>query len=121
MSIGPIIAVSVFLCVVFVLIVVGLVLGIAGSRGRRQRRLNMKAPLLNSPARVIDKRTAVAGSGGEYASTSTSYFVTFELPDGQRLELAVDGHVTGQIVAGDAGTLYWQGTWFKGFQREILR
>ncbi|MDR0848856.1 MAG: DUF2500 domain-containing protein [Propionibacteriaceae bacterium] len=102
------------------LIVVGVVL--SGSKARRERQFNMKAPLVNSPARVVDERSAITGTSGQYGgSTSTSYFATFELPDGQRLEFAIDGVAAGQIVAGDTGTLYWQGTWFKGFQREILR
>ncbi|MDR1712114.1 MAG: DUF2500 domain-containing protein [Propionibacteriaceae bacterium] len=78
---------------------------------------NAGQPVLTSHARVVDERTEISGS----PSTHTTYFATFELPSGERVELEVSGSTSGQIVTGDAGMLTWQGTAFKGFQREILR
>jgi len=120
---GPyhgVVAAPILLILIIALVFIALivVIALAATSGFRQAAANRRLPPLSSPARVVDKRSAVAGS--QYA-TGTTYFVTFELPDGQRLELAVNGQADGQLVTGDTGTLFWQGTQFNGFQREILR
>ena len=48
---------------------------------------------------------------------STSYYVTFEVKSGDRMELAVTGKEYGQMVEGDVGELSFQGTRFLGFDR----
>ena len=85
---------------------------------RRQARLNRRSPAQTRPAMVVDKRTHMSGSAG---TTGTSYFVTFELEDHTRLEFPVYGAVSGQLAVGDRGSLSWQGSWYRGFTREILR
>lgn len=114
---GAISFVVVFVILIATLAVIAAVAVAAGSRARMRRALQYGCPVLNSPAKVVDERTAVTGNNGQYGGTTTTYFATFELPDGQRLEFVVDGAVAGQIAVGDIGSLYWQGTWFKGFQR----
>ena len=114
-----------FIAVVAVIIAIGLVIPMtARSRNptHHQDRLNRAAPSLQTPARVVDKREEVTGRSSSYGgTTTTSYFVTFQFPDGSRIELPVSGPTAGQLVVGDSGTLTWQGTWFQGFEREILR
>jgi hypothetical protein len=97
-------------------VIVAVVVAVVRSSRRRSSLSN--APLLSSAARVIDKRSHVTGTNN---SMTTLYFATFELPDGQRLELALDGQASGQLIVGDSGALQWQGSWFRSFQRELMR
>jgi hypothetical protein len=52
-----------------------------------------------------------------HSSTSTSYYVTFEVESGDRMELHVEGHEYGLLVEGDKGDLSFQGTRYLGFVR----
>jgi len=81
-----------------------------------QRRTNQSEPVLSFPARVIGKRDSVSGGGN--SSARTTYFVTFERLDLQRLELEVEGQEFGMLAVGDYGRLTHQGTWYQGFVRE---
>ena len=65
-----------------------------------------QAPILGRAAVVCGKRTQVSGGSGD-SSASTNYFLTFELEDGERVELGcLGGKLYGQIKEGDAGVLY---------------
>jgi hypothetical protein len=87
------------------------------ARGFAEWSRNNASPVESVPAKVVAKRTETSGrmNGG---SVWTTYFVTFELEDGQRPEYAVRGREYGVLVEGDRGTLTHQGTRYKGFQRE---
>jgi hypothetical protein len=50
-------------------------------------------------------------------TTSTSYYATFEVESGDRMELSVDGRAYGLLAQGDIGSLTFQGTRYLGFQR----
>lgn len=103
---------------VALLTIVGSVV-VAMLRTTRQRLSDRAAPQRSAEARIVDKRTKVTG-GGELR-VHQQYFVTFEFPDGRRLELAVPPAESGVLVTGDHGTLTWQGTHYRGFAREIMR
>ncbi|MFD2329490.1 DUF2500 domain-containing protein [Cohnella sp. GCM10020058] len=77
---------------------------------------NNASELITSPVKVVDKRTEVWGGSGD-SSSSTNYYVTFELADHARIELQVRGDRYGLIVVGDHGQLTYQGTRFKEFHR----
>ena len=82
---------------------------------------NNSQPVLSVPAHIVAKRTATSGhvssnSGGQ---VSTSYFATFELESGERLEFSMSGERYGQLAERDAGTLTYQGTRYHGFQRHV--
>lgn len=77
---------------------------------------NVGSPVLVRDARVIGKRQHVSG-GGQNHMSHTSYFVTFDFPDGNREELQVAASEYAMLIEGDVGTLRSQGTWFKGFNR----
>lgn len=47
----------------------------------------------------------------------TTYFVTFELENKQRLEFRLKSKDYGLLAEGDIGTLTYQGTRYKGFTR----
>ena len=51
------------------------------------------------------------------SSASTSYYATFEVESGDRIELPLSGSEYGMLAEGDRGTLSFQGTRFLGFER----
>lgn len=112
--------------VVFILIFV-LVIGffiVTAVRSLIQWNSNNHSPRLTVDARVVTKRTSVSvhhhhhGSGaGVHHSSSTTYFVTFEVASGDRMELKVKGNEYGMLAEGDRGQLSFQGTRYLGFAR----
>ncbi len=90
--------------------------GVLRSRAAPAQR---NAPRLRADATVVDKRSEITG-GGETRAVQ-HYFVTFQFPDGNRVELAVTGPESGMLSRGDTGTVEWQGQRYLGFAREILR
>lgn len=84
-------------------------------------RKNEKSPRLTVPATVVSKRTHLSHSshshGSMHPSSSTYYYVTFQLESGDRMELPVCGNDFGLMVEGDRGMLTFQGTRFLSFDR----
>lgn len=84
---------------------------------------NNKQPILTVEARVATKRTEVShhhsasNESMHSHSTDTSYFVTFEVESGDRIEFRISGSEYGQLVEGDMGKLNFQGTRYLGFAR----
>lgn len=84
---------------------------------------NATSPILEAGAKVVAKRFQVSRHAHHHEShvhhsSSTSYYATFELEDGERLELVMNGRQYGLLVEGDKGQLTYQGEWFKEFTRE---
>jgi len=77
---------------------------------------NNHSPVITVPASVVAKRGHVSGGSGD-TSSSTSYYVTFEVRGGERQEIEMDGPQFGILVEGDRGQLSTQGTRYKGFAR----
>lgn len=88
---------------------------------------NNHSPRLTVDASVIAKRTQVShhhhgnaadpsGAGGTWVSSSTSYYVTFQVESGDRMELQVRGSEYGMLAQGDYGKLSFQGTRYLGFE-----
>ena len=88
-------------------------------RGVRQWRSNNASPVVTATARVVTKRGEVYGGTGD-SSAQTAYFATFEMPTGERRELAMPVREFGLIADGDTGQLTYQGTRFKGFKRSSI-
>ena len=86
-------------------------------RGIRQWNKNNHSPQLTVPAVVAAKRTRVSGGGNHHAHTS--YYVTFQVESGDRMELSVDGSDYGLLAEGDKGKLTFQGTRFLSFERSF--
>ena len=112
--------------VIFCMIIVQL------TRGVVQWNRNNHAPLLTVNARIVAKRQSTShhthhqqiptGQPGHMQSapiysSSTSYFTTFELDGGNRLEFPMSGKEYGLLADGDVGKLSYQGTRYKGFVR----
>ena len=51
------------------------------------------------------------------AHTFTTYYVTFQVESGDRMELRLSGTEYGQLAEGDTGKLSFQGTRYLGFER----
>ena len=86
----------------------------------RQWNRNNQSPRLTVNAKVIAKRTNVSRhhSNG-HTHRSTTYYVTFEVESGDRMELHLSGSQYGLIVEGDRGLLTFQGTRFLNFERQF--
>ena len=82
---------------------------------------NNASPRQNRPAKIVGKRPHTWGgnhTGNMHAGAHTSYYVTFEFEDGERLELPVGAQAYGTIAEGDYGILTHQGSRYIDFQRE---
>jgi len=107
--------------IVFVL-VIGMFIVIA-VKGIGQWNKNNHSPRLTVPATVVAKRTNVShhrhggANGHHHHHTSTSYYVTFQVESGDRMEFHVTGQEYGLLVEGDSGNLTFQGTRYLGFER----
>jgi len=90
-------------------------------KGIGQWNKNNNSPRLTVPVVVVAKRTNVSHHHhGEHHHhhTSTSYYVTFQVESGDRMELQMSGSEYGMLVEGDAGMLSFQGTRYLGFERQ---
>lgn len=85
---------------------------------------NNRSPRLTVEATVVAKRTNVSHhhhNTGDTAmhmtTTSTTYYATFQVESGDRMELSMSGSEYGMLIEGDHGKLTFQGTRYLGFQR----
>ncbi|MEA4891095.1 MAG: DUF2500 domain-containing protein [Peptococcaceae bacterium] len=107
--------------IIFV-IVIGIFIATA-IKGVSQWNKNNKSPVLTVEAEVVTKRQNVThhhhhdANAAMHTSTSTSYYVTFQVESGDRLELHVAGQEYGMLAEGDYGRLTFQGTRYLGFER----
>lgn len=91
-------------------------------------RQNNLSPRLTVSASVTAKRTEdthsthpyandFSGADGFYTETSTSYYVTFRVASGDRMEFSVRRDSYELLSEGDEGTLSFQGTRFLSFEK----
>src|SRR3954453_2952679 len=87
--------------------IIFLLMAVQIGRGVAEWARNNQMPVESSPARVIAKRTHTWGSGGYHPRrpVRTSYFVTFELKSGERMEFDLYGQEYGLLGEGDEGLL----------------
>ena len=87
-------------------------------RGIGQWNKNNNSPRLTVPATVVSKRTNVSHHHHDHHTHhSTSYYVTFQVDSGDRMELHMTGQEYGMLVEGDKGNLTFQGTRYLGVER----
>lgn len=84
---------------------------------------NNQSPRLSVNATIVTKRSHTSHhhhhhNGHMHTSNSTSYYVTFEVESGDRMELEVKSYDYGMLVEGDYGVLSFQGTRYLGFERK---
>lgn len=80
---------------------------------------NNASPRLTVDAKIVtkrDHRTRHHHSNG-HSHTSSTYYVTFEVESGDRMELRVSGSEYGLLAEGDKGKLTFQGTRYLSFER----
>ena len=119
--------VPIFIIVIFVA-VVGMFV-VTAVRGVRTWSKNNASPRLTVPAQVAAKRTSVThhrrhahgshhgGMGVGHTTAHTSYYATFQVESGDRMEFAVSGPEYGMLAEGDQGALTFQGTRYLSFER----
>lgn len=84
---------------------------------------NNHSPRLTVEATVVAKRSQVShhhhdhGNGAIHTTHTNTYYVTFQVESGDRMELHVSGSEYGMLVEGDYGKLTFQGTRYLGFER----
>lgn len=83
------------------------------TKGLSEWSNNNQSPEQKVKAKVIGKRTAIRG-GGESRAYSL-YYITFQVEEGDRMELKVKDNDYGMIIEGDRGELIFQGSRFLGF------
>lgn len=113
--------VPIFIMLGFVLVFGMILIGIF--KGIRTWNYNNSQPVLSVIAKVITKRSDTsssmhdAGDNIHHHQTHTTYYVTFEVESGDRMEFQVDDSEYGMLVEEDFGKLKFQGTRYLGFVR----
>ena len=114
----PIIFILIFIIIVFTFV-----------KGIATWFKNNNSPRLTVSARIVAKRQNtthnnqpnagdISGAHGFHTISSTSYYVTFQVDSGDRMELSVSGSEYGVLAEGDKGQLTFQGTRYLTFDRE---
>ncbi len=112
--------------IVFVMIIGVFV--VTAVRGISTWNKNNHSPRLSVNAKVVSRRTDVthhshanagdaSGAHGYSTSSSTWYYVTFQVESGDRMEFSVTGSEYGMLAEKDTGKLSFQGTRYLGFER----
>lgn len=96
-------------------------------QGAKQWKRNNESPVLTVDAKVVTKRADVhhyhnnmGAEGIHHTSSSTTYYVTFEVTSGDRLEFMLRDTEYGMLVENDMGRLTFQGTRYLGFERDRI-
>lgn len=84
-------------------------------------RLTVEAVVVSRRQEVTHHNTAnagdITGAHGYSTSSFTSYYATFQVESGDRLELNIPSGQYGYLAEGDRGRLTFQGTRFLSFER----
>ncbi len=97
-------------------------------QGAKQWQRNNESPVLTVDATVVTKRTNTStyhhNTGTmnmhHHTSSSTTYYATFEVPSGDRIELKIRDTEYGMLAEDDIGKLTFQGTRYLGFERSKI-
>lgn len=78
---------------------------------------NNNSPRLSVPVKIVTKRADTMYTHQEdmMSTSHTTYYVTFEVESGDRIELVVPSREYGFMVEGDQGKLTFQGTRYISF------
>ena len=82
---------------------------------------NNHSPRLTVDATIVAKRNHISrhhhGTDMHMHHTTSTYYVTFQVDSGDRMELLVPGNQFGLLIEGDHGKLSFQGTRVLSFER----
>ena len=107
----------IFFVIMFLLVFGMIIATMVRSIGQWNR--NNNSPRLTVEATVVAKRDEIRRHRHDnHTSTSTTYFVTFQVASGDRMELQLEGRDYGMLVEGDSGDLTFQGTRYLTFVRK---
>lgn len=117
---------NVIFLIIFI-IAVGIII-FSSMQGIATWNKNNQSPRLTVPAVVVAKRENItqhqhanagdaSGAHGFHTTTSTTYYVTFQVESGDRMEFCVSGTEYGMLAEGDTGRLTFQGTRYLLFER----
>ena len=115
--------------VIFILIFIMIIFTLA--KGISTWHKNNNSPRLTVSARIVAKRQNTtyhnqpnagdtSGAHGYHTTSSTTYYVTFQVESGDRIEMSVSGSEYGKLTEGDEGKLTFQGTRYLQFNMEKL-
>ncbi len=118
--------INIMVPIIFIIVIASFIVMIVKGIGTWNK--NNNSPKLVVDATVVSKRTKVSnsnhanagditGAHGYSSSSSTSYYITFEVESGDRMEFSVSGSDYGMLAQGDYGKLSFQGTRYLGFAR----
>lgn len=113
--------------VIFILIFIMIIFTLA--KGISTWHKNNNSPRLTVSARIVAKRQNTtyhnqpnagdtSGAHGYHTTSSTTYYVTFQVESGDRIEMSVSGLEYGNLTEGDEGKLTFQGTRYLQFNME---
>ena len=113
--------------VIFILIFIMIIFTLA--KGISTWHKNNNSPRLTVSARIVAKRQNTtyhnqpnagdtSGAHGYHTTSSTTYYVTFQVESGDRTEMSVSGSEYGKLTEGDEGKLTFQGTRYLQFNME---
>ena len=114
-----------FIVMIGFFVVLGLIV-FRAMQGAKQWSRNNQSPILTVYATVIAKRTNVSqhqqmtgnpDNNIPYMTSDTSYYATFEVESGDRMEFMIKGREYGLLMDQDKGKLTFQGTRYLGFER----
>jgi hypothetical protein len=93
----------------------------------KQWKKNNESPVLTVDATVVTKRSDVhhyhrniGTDNMHHMSSSTTYYATFQVNSGDRLEFEIRDIEYGMLVEKDTGKLTFQGSRYLGFERERI-
>lgn len=84
---------------------------------------NNHSPRLIVDATIVSKRTHTShhhhdsNMSMSHMHSTTTYYVTFQVESGDRMEFIMNGQEYGILAEGDVGRLTFQGTRYLGFER----
>ena len=94
------------------IVVIGIILLSAG-KGILQWSQNNRQPLLSVDSKIVSKRTEVKHTRQTddtmSSRTRTTYYLTFEVESGDRMEFVVNGEEFGMCAEGDEGLFAFPG------------
>ncbi len=113
--------------VIFILIFIMIIFTFA--KGISTWHKNNNSPRLTVSARIVAKRQNTtyqnhpnagdtSGAHGYHTTSSTTYYVTFQVESGDIIEMSVSGSEYGKFTEGDEGKLTFQGTRYLQFNME---
>ena len=90
------------------------------SLGEFSALVAMGAITFEDGIRLVSKRANTSHhhhNNNMHSTTSTSYYATFEVESGDRMEFHISGKEYGMLAEGDLGKLMFQGTRYHSFTR----